>query len=48
MDKNEIYKKAYELVKRELASWGTDADGKEFSCFIDGIIAMCDELLEDD
>lgn len=44
MDKNQIYKTAFETIK-ESTEWGIDKKGKTYGHWVDGVITMADALL---
>ena len=46
MDKNIIYKTAFETIKENM-DWGIGSEDKTYAYFVDGIIAMADALLDE-
>lgn len=46
MDRNKIIKVAYETIK-ESTEWGMGCESKEYGNWIDGVITIVDNLLEE-
>ena len=44
MDKNDIYKASYEMIKESYLEWGAE-NQNNFAMFVEGILCVCDELL---
>lgn len=47
MDKNTVYKKAFDLIK-EAVDWGMEDGEKEFVNYVAGVVELADELLDED
>lgn len=46
MDKNKIIEVAYKAIK-ESTEWGMGCESKEYGNWIDGVITMADNLIEE-
>lgn len=45
MDKNQIYKTAFETIK-ESTEWGIDEESKNYGHWVDGVVTFVDALLD--